>query len=92
MSEIVINNNDGLLTVNSYRVAKDFGKNHFHVVRDIKNLTIQNWMVKKWFFESTYITDRNRQYKCYEMTRDGFSLLVMGFTGEKALEFKIKYI
>ena len=30
--------------------------------------------------------------KCYDITRDGFSLLVMGFTGKKALEWKIKYI
>lgn len=30
--------------------------------------------------------------KCYLMTRDGFSLLVMGFTGQKALEWKLRYI
>ncbi|MDE6092905.1 MAG: Rha family transcriptional regulator, partial [Ruminococcus sp.] len=34
----------------------------------------------------------NKTYKCYDVTRDGFSLLVMGLTGKKALEWKIKYI
>jgi len=35
-------------------VAEYFEKEHFHVLRDIDNLIIQNWMVKSWFFLSTY--------------------------------------
>lgn len=45
------------------------------------------------FIESEYQDEQNKQmYKEYLLTRDGFSLLVMGFTGAKALQWKIKYI
>lgn len=44
------------------------------------------------FTESTYISSRGRKEIEYLMNRDGFSLLVMGFTSSKALEWKLKYI
>jgi phage regulatory protein, rha family len=44
------------------------------------------------FFAKTYIDSRNRQQREYEITRDGYSLLAMGFTGEKALKWKLDYI
>ena len=45
------------------------------------------------FIETTYKNEQNKQwYKEYQLTRDGFSLLVMGFTGKKALAWKLKYI
>ena len=44
------------------------------------------------FYETTYTTGTGKKYKEYLMNRDGFSLLVMGFTGKAALEWKIKYI
>ena len=104
MNEITITNKDGRLIVSSLQISADFGKRHDHIIRDIENLitetseensadfTTQNWGVKKFFTESTYINERGRTYRCYDMTRDGFSLLVMGFTGKKALEWKLKYI
>lgn len=104
LNEITITNRDGKLTVSSLQVAKDFGKRHDHIMRDIENLiagtsaessanlTTQNWGVKSFFTENTYINERGRTYECYDITRDGFSLLVMGFTGKKALEWKLKYI
>ena len=45
----------------------------------------------KFFFESTY-ENRGKRYPMFLMTRDGFSLLVMGFTGKEALEWKLQYI
>ena len=48
--------------------------------------------LKEWFFESTYIDKKGEARKSYEMTKDGFMLLSMGFTGEKALALKIAYI
>ena len=48
--------------------------------------------VHKMFVESYYKAGTGKKYKCYNMTRDGFSLLIMGFTGAKALEWKLKYI
>ncbi|MDE6540086.1 MAG: Rha family transcriptional regulator [Ruminococcus sp.] len=92
MEKITINNSNGKLTVSSIQVAKDFGKRPSDVHETIENLTAENSAVKKFFTESTYINERGRAYKCYEMTKDGFSLLVMGFTGKKALEWKLKYI
>lgn len=47
----------------------------------------------KMFYKTTYIQEQNKQeYPMYLMNRDGFSLLVMGFTGEKALKWKVAYI
>lgn len=73
-------------------VAKDFGKQHSHVLRDIENI-ISNMvdefgnpkLDRQMFIESTY-ENRGKQYKEYLLTRDGFSLLVMGFTGKEALQ------
>jgi len=48
--------------------------------------------LENWFFESTYLDKQRKPRKCYEMTKDGFMLLSMGFTGEKALALKIAYI
>lgn len=44
------------------------------------------------FLISNYVDSCGRNQKCYELTRDGFSLLVKGLTGKKALEWKLKYI
>ena len=48
--------------------------------------------VENFFIESKYKAPNGKTNKCYLMTRDGFSLLVMGFTGQQALEWKLKYI
>lgn len=47
---------------------------------------------EKFFIKSEYIGENGRKYKEYLMTRDGFTLLVMGFSGEKAMKFKLAYI
>ena len=94
MNEITITNRDGKLTVSSLQVAADFGKQHKHVLDVIEEL--KKGVAEKsadLFIEKTYQHPQNKQwYKCYDITRDGFSLLVMGFTGKKALEWKLKYI
>lgn len=51
----------------------------------------ENSAAKSFFFETTY-ENRGKQYPEYLMNRDGFSLLVMGFTGKEALNWKIRYI
>lgn len=93
MNQIVIANTNGQLTVSSLQVATNFGKRHCDVLESIENLKTENSVLKNMFIESTYkVEGNNKTYKCYDITRDGFSLLVMGFTGKKALEWKIKYI
>ena len=48
--------------------------------------------LSKMFVKTSYKDDSNRTRPMYLMNRDGFSLLVMGFTGKAALEWKLKYI
>ena len=88
---INIANNNGVLTVGSVEVARHFEKHHKHVLQTIHDLAAENSAAKNMFIESTY-ENRGKQYPQYLITRDGFSLLVMGFTGKKALEWKLKYI
>lgn len=97
MNKIInILNQEGQLVVTSRQIAEDFDKRHDNVIRDIENLmnsvgSPQN--CGHLFIESQYQNEQNKQwYKEYLLTRDGFSLLVMGFTGAKALSWKLKYI
>nr|UWI11824.1 MAG: antirepressor protein KilAC domain [Bacteriophage sp.] len=89
MNELVIMHNKQAVTT-SLRVAEVFGKDHKHVLETISNLAAEK-SAAKFFAEATY-NNRGRQYPMYYMNRDGFTLLAMGFTGKKALQFKIKYI
>lgn len=93
MSDLVIIQNRQAVT-SSLQVASDFEKNHNHVLRDIDSL--KEGLDQKWtdlFYEDEYEHPQNKQkYRMYYMNRDGFTLLAMGFTGKKALEFKLKYI
>lgn len=77
---------------NSRDIAEYFEKQHQHVTQAIENLTSENSLVKSMVFQGKYMNNRGRTYKEYFLTRDGFSLLVMGFTGVKALGWKLKYI
>lgn len=93
MSDITLFNQDGRILANSREVAEKFEKNHDKVCRDIRKLLkSQPTKLAIEFTESEYISDRGRTYTEFLMTRNGFSLLCMGFTGEKALEWKLKYI
>ncbi|WP_195989626.1 Rha family transcriptional regulator [Clostridium sp. D53t1_180928_C8] len=94
--DVVVSKNDkGELVVTSRQVAEDFGKDHRVVVRAIENkamsLTEQNCSVEKLFIPTTYHHNGN-EYKEYLLTRDGFTFIVMGFTGPKADTWKLKYI
>lgn len=69
-------------------VAETFGKNHFHVLRDIRELQCSDEFRATNFGLKLKTTDlgfgRERQDEYYELTKDGFTFLVMGYTGEKA--------
>lgn len=83
---------EGQAMTTSIIVAQSFGKQHVHVIRSIKDLqtSIQNW--SDLFQESSYKDSYGRDQLMYLMNRDGFTLLAMGFTGERALEFKMKFL
>lgn len=89
--KIMEQNKEEILTANSRDVAEHFEKQHKDVLESIRNLTAENSATKSMFVETSF-ESRGKFYPQYELTRDGFSLLVMGFTGSKALEWKLKYI
>ncbi|MEB7388731.1 Rha family transcriptional regulator [Aerococcus viridans] len=93
MENLVIMKDKQAVTA-SLQVAENFGKRHDHILRDLDELKeglTQNW--GDLFSESTYVHPQNKQeYRMIYMNRDGFTLLAMGFTGKKALQFKMAYI
>jgi Rha family phage regulatory protein len=93
-SFINIANNEGILVTESIEVALNFEKEHSKVIRSIENTMgnepSQNWL--RYFIQDEYRDAQGKPRKQYLLTRDGFSLLVMGFTGQKALQWKLKYI
>ena len=82
---------DGQIVVSSRNVAEHFEKEHKNVMQSVRDILAAEKSATKFFLETTY-DNRGKAYPEYLMNRDGFSLLVMGFTGKKALEWKIKYI
>ena len=84
--------NEGQAVTSSKVVAESFGKAHKHVLESIESIKAENSAVTEMFFETTYQAGTGKNYKAYLMNRDGFTLLAMGFTGSKALEWKLKYI
>ncbi len=84
MAELVFQNNNGNDVTTSLLVAEVFGKEHSKVVRDIESLSCSASFNAANFGVITYIDSRNREQTAYEMTKDGFSFLVMGYTlGQK---------
>lgn len=93
---LFIDKTDDVL-VDSRFVADAFEKRHCDVLRDIKNiLDTESEKVAEFnlrnFAEIKYKDSKGRSYPCYAMTKEGFSMLVMGWTGDKAMEFKVAYI
>lgn len=85
------------LTTTSQQVAVAFGKRHDHVIRQIRKLISELPETHRPNFgEASHdVLQPNggtASYTCYRITRDGFTLLAMGFTGKKALGFKLAYI
>ena len=76
----------------SLDIAETFGKEHKHVLRDVENLGCSGEFNRLNFEPISYTDSMNRTQKAYAMTRDGFTLLVMGYTGDLAMKFKEAYI
>lgn len=78
--------------VSTLQVAEHFEKQHKHVLDSVNQILSSAENSAQLFILSTYKDSINRTLPMYLLTRDGFSLLVMGFTGDKALQWKLKYI
>lgn len=90
---IKVLNQDGKLVVTSRQISQDFEKEHNDTKKRIRELIKDMGEIShNYFILSEYVDSMNRTQEEYLLTRDGFSLLVMGFTGVKALEWKLKYI
>lgn len=97
--QALVTSYNGVLVADSLEVADRFGKRHADVLRTIDGLItevatqncVTNAEPESYFIPSDY-QNRGKTYKKYLLTRDGFSLLVMGFTGPAALHWKLLYI
>lgn len=98
-TEIEIFTKNGDIFTTSLDIAEKFGKVHKNVIQAIENsfaeqesLGSENANFSRLNFQPSNYTKRGKTYPLYNITKDGFSLLAMGFTGKEAMNWKIKYI
>lgn len=91
MNQLVFIENNRVVT-DSLTVAEAFGKEHARVLRDIRELDCSNEFRLGNFAESSYTNNQGRSMPKTIIAQDGFSFLVMGYTGKEAACFKEKYI
>lgn len=87
---VTIQNGKAITT--SLKVAEVFEKEHYNVIKAIKGLECSNEFAGVNFNVSEYTDSTGRTLPMFELTRDGFTFLAMGFTGAKAAQFKEDYI
>jgi len=95
IKEIRLFTENGNVFATSRQIAKNFEKEHKHILEKINSIIAEIEPAEKstrWFLLSEYKDSKGEMRKEYKLTRDGFSLLAMGFTGSKAMKFKIDYI
>lgn len=94
LQQVVYKTEKGTPVTDSVKVAEVFGKMHKNVLKSIRNIlgAAQNLAHKTWFHQVTYIDAQGKTQPMFLMNRDGFSLLAMSLTGERALQFKVGFI
>lgn len=94
MSTALVSIVDGIPTTTSLKIAETFSKSHKNVLRDIDRVLSQvsEKFGKLNFEPSSYANSQGKKQPMYLLTKDGVSFLVMGYTGEKATQFKEAYI
>ena len=93
MKDLVFRGQNDQVITTSLLVAETFEKEHRNVLKSIRKLmSATNVAVAQMFDETTYVNEQGKEQPMFVMNHDGFTLLAMGFSGEKALEFKVKYI
>lgn len=90
-NELVIMRDRQAVTT-SLNIAEHFEKQHKNVLRDIDSLKKDALNFEQMFYEDNIPDSYGRDRRAYYMNRDGFTLIAMGFTGKKALKFKLEYI
>ena len=94
---VVYKTEKGTPVTDSLKVAEVFGKRHDNVLKSIRNICRpqnvgEQTEQSRWFYESSYIDTNGVKRPMFVMNRDGFSLLAMGLTGAKAMQFKVGFI
>lgn len=101
MNELIpmITERDGIPVTTSRAIAEQFGKQHKNVIQSIENLISQlkiepanTFFAEQNFLQIEQADAQGKPRPAYLLTRDGFTLLAMGFTGAKAVQFKVAYI
>ena len=93
MKDLVFRGQNDQVITTSLLVAETFEKEHRNVLKSIRKLmSATNVAVAQMFDETTYVNEQGKEQPMFVMNRDGFTLLAMGFSGEKALKFKVDYI
>lgn len=92
--EIMRIRKEEITVVTSLDIAETFEKEHRNVLADIRAIeeSISSAEFSALFYLDSYKASNGKTNPMYLMTRDGFTLLVMGYTGEKAMQFKLAYI
>lgn len=83
---------DGQITTTSQQIAEHFGKRHADVIRAIRKLDAPGEFTERNFALSEFKDSTGRALPAYRITRDGFTLLAMGFTGKEAMQWKVAYL
>lgn len=91
-SELGITLRRGQVVVSSRDVARVFGKPHGVILRSIRGLECSNTFLQNNFDSQKYLDSHNHSQPEIFMTRDGFTFLVMGYTGKVAAKFREAYI
>jgi Rha family phage regulatory protein len=93
LMDLGLSEHGGKIVVSSRDVARVFEKEHARVMRDIRELRgISEQFRLGNFAESSYTNEQNREMPQVLLTRDGFTIVVMGYNGESAMRFKEAYI
>lgn len=90
--EIAKINHEERTVVSSLDIAETFGKEHRRVLQDIREIGCSEEFRLHNFVQSSYENSQGKQQPMFLVTRDGFVLLAMGYTGELAMRFKEAYI
>lgn len=90
--EVTKINKEEVTIVTSLDIAETFNKEHRRVLQDIRELECSDEFRLHNFVQSTYSNQQKHKQPMFYITRDGFTLLAMGYTGEKAMKFKEGYI
>ena len=92
VEELGIMNFKGDVVVSSRDIARVFNKRHGDILRAIDNLKCSEVFIERNFALNEYTDNIGRNLPEYKITRNGFSFLALGFTGEKADKFREAYI